>query len=123
MSETTGNSGWADFGGNAFAGAPSGGDLFGRTPSKVEKETFTPDFAHVFGTATAQKDSSNSVFGETTTTTTTTVTTTSNQEAFKADFSNVNFDAAFDTNCDERKNTVTSASDSQHRCVYTSIAF
>lgn len=119
MSDTSSNSGWADFGGNAFASAPSGSNPFSQPPPNVETGAFTADFTNVFGQTTAQKDSSKSVFGETTTTTTTTVTTSSNQEAFKADFSSVNFDAAFETNCDDQKNTVTSStSDSQNRSVY-----
>ncbi|KAG7163428.1 putative Serine/threonine-protein phosphatase 6 regulatory subunit 3-like 2 [Homarus americanus] len=94
MADTSDNSGWADFGGNVFSGAPTV-DAFGQT-HKVEKEGFAADFTNVFGPTVAQQDSSNSVFGE----------TTSNQGAFKADFSNVNFDSAFETNCDDQKNTV-----------------
>lgn len=105
MADTSDNSGWADFGANAFGNVPNV-DAFGRT-HKVEKETFSADFTSVFGTAVAQQDSSNSVFGD----------TKSNQEAFKADFSNVNFDSAFETNCDDQKNTVTSKGDPQNRLV------
>lgn len=113
MSDTSSNSGWADFGGNVFANAASGRDPFSRSSAKVENQVFTTDFTSVFSGATTQKDSSSSVFEETTTT----PTTTSNQEAFKADFSNVNFDTVFETNCDDQKNTVSSASDPQSRSV------
>ncbi|XP_045614548.1 serine/threonine-protein phosphatase 6 regulatory subunit 3 isoform X7 [Procambarus clarkii] len=102
MSDTSDNTGWADFGGNVFGGA-STVDPFGQS-RKHKKETFSTDFTNVFGPAMAQQDSSNSVFGDTTT----------NREAFKADFSNVNFDSAFESNCDDQKNTVTPAGDPQN---------
>ncbi|XP_069953269.1 serine/threonine-protein phosphatase 6 regulatory subunit 3 isoform X10 [Cherax quadricarinatus] len=101
MADTSDNTGWADFGGNVFGGASTMGP-FGPSHNP-KKDTFSTDFTNVFGPPMAQQDSSNTIFGE----------TTPNQEAFKADFSSVNFDSAFETNCDDQKNTVTPAGEPQ----------
>ncbi|KAK8732706.1 hypothetical protein OTU49_006887 [Cherax quadricarinatus] len=103
MADTSDNTGWADFGGNVFGGASTMGP-FGPSHNP-KKDTFSTDFTNVFGPPMAQQDSSNTIFGE----------TTPNQEAFKADFSSVNFDSAFETNCDDQKNTVTPAGEPQKR--------
>ncbi|XP_063599720.1 serine/threonine-protein phosphatase 6 regulatory subunit 3-like isoform X1 [Penaeus indicus] len=102
MSDTSENSGWADFGGSGFSGsAPA--DCFAQPIHKAE--TFAADFSSNFGSTVTQENSSTpAVFGE---------TAASNQEAFKADFSNINFDAGFEANCDD-KSAVTSTGDPQN---------
>ncbi|XP_042877623.1 serine/threonine-protein phosphatase 6 regulatory subunit 3-A-like isoform X7 [Penaeus japonicus] len=104
MSDTSENSGWADFGGSGFSGSGGGAvDCFAQPIHKAE--TFSADFSSNFGSSVTQENSSTpAVFGE---------TAASNQEAFKADFSNVNFDAGFEANCDE-KSAVTSTGDPQN---------
>ncbi|XP_047486750.1 serine/threonine-protein phosphatase 6 regulatory subunit 3-like isoform X2 [Penaeus chinensis] len=102
MSDTSENSGWADFGGSGFSGSGPA-DCFAQPIHKAE--TFTADFSSNFGSTVTQENSSTpAVFGE---------TAASNQEAFKADFSNINFDAGFEANCDD-KSAVTSTGDPQN---------
>lgn len=102
MSDTSDNSGWADF--TSFTSSASV-DPFGKKLAP-ERPAFTPDFSGVFGSPPVpQQDSSTTtVFGE----------NASNQEAFRADFSNINFDSAFETNCDDHKNSVTSTGEPQN---------
>lgn len=113
MSDTSENSGWADFGGSGFSGSGGGAvDCFAQPIHKAE--TFSADFSSNFGSSVTQENSSTpAVFGE---------TAASNQEAFKADFSNVNFDAGFEANCDE-KSAVTSTGDPQNRFVLLANSF
>ena len=95
MSDTSDNSGWADF--SSFSSSASV-DPFGKK-LVPERPAFNPDFSGVFSSpSAAQQESSPAVFGE----------NASNQEAFRADFSNINFDSTFETNCDDHKNAVTS---------------
>ncbi|XP_069970890.1 serine/threonine-protein phosphatase 6 regulatory subunit 3 isoform X19 [Penaeus vannamei] len=102
MSDTSENSGWADFGGSGFSGSGPA-DCFAQPIHKPE--TFSADFSSNFGSTVTQENSSTTaVFGE---------TAASNQEAFKADFSNINFDSGFEANCDD-KSAVTSTGDPQN---------
>ncbi|KAK8399784.1 hypothetical protein O3P69_003662 [Scylla paramamosain] len=102
MSDTSDNSGWADF--SAFSSSASV-DPFGKKLAP-EGSAFTPDFSEVFGApAVPPQESSTAVFGD----------NASNQEAFRADFSNINFDSSFETNCDDHKNSVTSTGEPQNR--------
>lgn len=102
MSDTADNTGWADF--SPFTSSASV-DPFGKKLDP-ERSAFAPDFSGVFSNPTvSQQDSSTTVFGE----------NASTQEAFRADFSNINFDSAFETNCDDHKNTVTSTGEPQNR--------
>lgn len=102
MSDTADNSGWADF--SPFTSSASV-DPFGKKLDP-ERSAFTPAFSGVFSNPTvSQQDSSTTVFGE----------NASTQEAFRADFSNINFDSPFEPNCDDHKNTVTSAGEPQSR--------
>ncbi|XP_050723795.1 serine/threonine-protein phosphatase 6 regulatory subunit 3-like isoform X9 [Eriocheir sinensis] len=101
MSDTADNTGWADF--SPFTSSASV-DPFGKKLDP-ERSAFAPDFSGVFSNPTvSQQDSSTTVFGE----------NASTQEAFRADFSNINFDSAFETNCDDHKNTVTSTGEPQN---------
>lgn len=90
VSDTSDNSGWADFG--TFSSGPSA-NAFANPFQKGEKAAFSADFSSNFGIS-SQENSSNAVFGD----------TTSTQQSFKADFSSVNFDEAFGSNCEDQKN-------------------
>ncbi|KAG0702684.1 Serine/threonine-protein phosphatase 6 regulatory subunit 3 [Chionoecetes opilio] len=85
MSDTSNNSGWADF----AAITPGFSGLFSGPPNPVPHPA---------------QENSDAGFGE----------NASNQEAFRADFSNINFDSAFEANCDDHKNSVTSTGEPQN---------
>lgn len=108
MSDTSDNSGWADFG--AFSSSATS-DPFGQPCPN--KPSFAPDFSSVFGAAgrTEQEPQGHPAFPDNP------PPTSSNQEAFKADFSSVNFDAAFETESNDQKASAapTPPTDSQPR--------
>ncbi|CAL4070249.1 unnamed protein product, partial [Meganyctiphanes norvegica] len=82
MSDTTANSGWADFG--TFGGSK---DPFGSQNANTDRNGGSQE-------NTFKVDFSNAVSAETT-----------EQNAFQADFSNVNFDSKLEANCDVPKVT------------------
>ncbi|KAK7040810.1 hypothetical protein SK128_026292, partial [Halocaridina rubra] len=93
MSDTSDNTGWADFGTFSSSGPASDG-FTNPFPKSDNTTTFSADFSSPFSNS-SQENSSNAVFGD----------TASSQETFKADFGNVDFDSAFENTCDDKKNT------------------